>query len=102
MLTGLDTMDVQNVIWVGDDQLVFTQLATAQDIYLLLGDLKSEACTSPTADGRPATPSFAAERLARVVCADTEMLSGDEIQAIAKHIAAEQICQIGIRPKNDR
>lgn len=69
--------------------------ATAQDVYLLLGYLKPEACTSPTADGRPATPSFAAERLARMVCADTEMLSSDEIQAIAKHVAAEQIRQIG-------
>lgn len=69
--------------------------ATAQDVYLLLGNLKPEACTSPTADGRPATPSFAAERLARVVCADAEMLSSDEIQAIAKHVAAEHIRQIG-------
>lgn len=69
--------------------------ATAQDVYSLLGYLEPEACTSPTADGRPATTTFAAERLARVVCADAEMLSEDEIQAIAQHIAAEQIRQIG-------
>lgn len=80
--------------------------ATAQDVYLLLGNLKPEACISSTADGRPTTPSFAAERLARVVCADAEMLSSDEIQAIAKHVAAEQIRQIGqaisqVRARND-
>jgi probable H4MPT-linked C1 transfer pathway protein len=80
--------------------------ATAQDVYSLLGFLESEACTSPTADGRPATPTFAAERLARVVCADAEMLSEDEIQAIAQHVAAEQIRQIGgaisqVRARND-
>jgi uncharacterized hydantoinase/oxoprolinase family protein len=69
--------------------------ATAQDVYSLLGYLEPEECTSPTADGRPATPTFAAERLARVVCADAEMLSSDEIQAIAQHVAAEQIRQIG-------
>lgn len=68
--------------------------ATAQDVYSLLGYLEPEACTSPTADGRPATSTFAAERLARVVCADAEMLSEDEIQAIAQHVAAEQIRQI--------
>lgn len=68
--------------------------ATIQDVYLLLGDLQPQACTSPTADGRPATQPFAAERLARVVCADAEMLSSDEIKAIARHIALEHTRQI--------
>lgn len=68
--------------------------ATIQDVYLLLGDLQPEECSSPTADGRPATLPFAAERLARVVCADAEMLSADEIQAIARHIAIEHTRQI--------
>lgn len=68
--------------------------ATAQDVYLLLGQLRPEACSSPTADGRPATAPFAAERLARVVCADAEMLSSDEIQAVARHIANEHMQQI--------
>jgi uncharacterized hydantoinase/oxoprolinase family protein len=80
--------------------------ATIQDVYLLLGDLAPEACSSPTADGRPATPLFAAERLARVVCADAEMLSDDEIQAIARYIAVEHINQIAsavaqVRARND-
>ncbi len=80
--------------------------ATIQDVYLLLGDLAPEACSSPTADGRPAIPLFAAERLARVVCADAEMLSDDEIQAIARYIAIEHINQIAaavaqVRARND-
>jgi hypothetical protein len=68
--------------------------ATTQDVYLLLGDLQQEDCAGPTADGRPATAPFAAERLARVVCADAEMLSSDEILAIARYIAGEQTRQI--------
>lgn len=68
--------------------------ATVQDVHLLLGHLSPEQCTSPSADGRPVTAEFAAERLARVVCADAEMLRSNEISAIAGHIAAEQIHQI--------
>lgn len=68
--------------------------ATTQDAHLLLGYLTPEQCASPSADGRPVTPQFAAERLARMVCADIEMLRAEEIQAIAHHLAQEQIRQI--------
>lgn len=68
--------------------------ATAQDVHLILGNLTPEQCKSPSADGRPVTPEFAAERLARVVCADMEMLRLYEVEAIARHIATEQIHQI--------
>ncbi len=68
--------------------------ATTQDVHLLLGTLTPDQCTAPTADGRPATPVFAAERLARVVCADAEMLAKDDILAIARHVADVQVHQI--------
>ena len=68
--------------------------ATIQDVYLLLGDLQPEACTQPNGRRPSCYPPFAAERLARVVCADAEMLSSDEIQAIARHIALEHTRQI--------
>ena len=68
--------------------------ATIQDVYLLLGDLAPEVCSSPTADGRPATAPFAAERLARVVCADAEMLNADEIEAMARYVAMQHSSQI--------
>ncbi|MDQ7029088.1 MAG: hydantoinase/oxoprolinase family protein [Ardenticatenia bacterium] len=60
----------------------------------MLGNLKPDQCTSPTADNRPATLTFAAERLARVVCADAEMLTEDDIRVIARHIAEVQVHQI--------
>lgn len=68
--------------------------ATAQDVHLILGSLTPEQCQSPTADGRPAGQPFAAERLARIVCADSELLSGEAIHNIARYIANEQVRQI--------
>jgi probable H4MPT-linked C1 transfer pathway protein len=68
--------------------------ATAQDVHLLAGDLSPIECVSPSADGRPVSPEFAAERLARVVCADSELVSRTEILAIARFIAAAQISRI--------
>ncbi len=68
--------------------------ATAQDVHLLLGSLAPAACGSPTADGRPATVEFAAERLARVVCADIEMISPAEVERLARYIALVQVEQI--------
>jgi probable H4MPT-linked C1 transfer pathway protein len=81
-------------LWGGWCPVAAELFATAQDVHLLLGHLPVEQCTSPSADGRPATPEFAAERLARIVCADLELLSQAEVQAIAHYIAAEQIEQI--------
>jgi probable H4MPT-linked C1 transfer pathway protein len=81
-------------LWGGWCPVAAELFATVQDVHLLLGNLTPEQCTSPTADGRPATAEFAAERLARVVCGDIEMLTGSEIQLMARYIAAEQLRQI--------
>ena len=68
--------------------------ATMQDVYLLLDHVAPEACTSPSADGRPITAEFAAERLARLVCADIELVSRPQLYGLAQYIAAEQVRQI--------
>lgn len=81
-------------LWGGWCPVAAELFATTQDVHLLLGHLSVEQCSAPSADGRPATPEYAAERLARVVCADTELLSQAEVQAIAQYIAAEQVQQI--------
>jgi len=86
---------VQRVpLWGGWCPVAAEFFATAQDVHLVLGCLPAEQCTSPSADGRPVTPEFAAERLARVVCADIELLSREEVWAIAQYIATEQVHQI--------
>jgi len=62
--------------------------ALVGDVHVWRGELETAAYTVPTPDGRPASREFARERLARVVCADTEMVSDEELAAIAEHVAA--------------
>jgi probable H4MPT-linked C1 transfer pathway protein len=68
--------------------------AISADIHLMLGHLAPGAYTCPTPDGRPATVEFARERVARLVCADAEQLSAEEIDAIAAFLHTEQVRQI--------
>jgi probable H4MPT-linked C1 transfer pathway protein len=66
--------------------------AISADVHLVLGCLEAYDC--PTPDGRPATVEFARERIARLVCSDTEQLDAGEIDAIAAFLHAEQVRQI--------
>jgi probable H4MPT-linked C1 transfer pathway protein len=68
--------------------------AVSGDVHLILGHLASDAYTSPTPDGRPATIADARARVARLVCADAEQLGPDEIDAIAAYLHGEQVRQI--------
>jgi (4-(4-[2-(gamma-L-glutamylamino)ethyl]phenoxymethyl)furan-2-yl)methanamine synthase len=68
--------------------------AITADVHLILGHLAPGAYTCATPDGRPATVEFARERVARLVCADAEQLTGEEIDAIAAFLHAEQVGQI--------
>src|SRR5262252_3373858 len=68
--------------------------ALAGDVHLWRGDLAPTDYTSPTPDGRPATREFAGERLARVICADREMLDDAGVSAIADAIAEAQIDRV--------
>jgi (4-(4-[2-(gamma-L-glutamylamino)ethyl]phenoxymethyl)furan-2-yl)methanamine synthase len=68
--------------------------AISADAHLILGHLAAASYTCATPDGRPATVEFARERVSRLVCADAEQLDGDEIDAIAAYLYAEQVRQI--------
>jgi uncharacterized hydantoinase/oxoprolinase family protein len=68
--------------------------ALAGDVHLWLGSLQSADYTVPTPDGRAATRELAGERLARVVCADREILDEPAITAIARHVADAQASAI--------
>jgi (4-(4-[2-(gamma-L-glutamylamino)ethyl]phenoxymethyl)furan-2-yl)methanamine synthase len=65
------------------------------DVHLWTGRLAPEDYTVTTPDGRPATREFAGERLARVVCADREMLSEGAISEIADALAEAQARRVG-------
>lgn len=64
------------------------------DIYLLLGYLSSETYASSTPDGRAKSPEAARERLARLICADCEMLSEEEIFKLARYLFEKQLQQV--------
>jgi hypothetical protein len=68
--------------------------ALSGDVHLVLGNITETNYTSETADGRGKTVPEALARLARVVCADTEMLSQQEITNIAQYIYDKQILQV--------
>ena len=68
--------------------------AVAGDVHLWRGQLAPSDYSVPTPDGRPATREFAGERLARVVCADRDMLDEAAISAIADSLWEAQVDRI--------
>jgi probable H4MPT-linked C1 transfer pathway protein len=68
--------------------------ALAGDVHVWRGDLDPVDYTCPTPDGRPANREFAGERLARVICADREMLDDAAVTRIADALARAQVRSI--------
>lgn len=68
--------------------------AQSGDVHLLLNNIRQEDYIVETCDGRGKTRKEAAARLARVVCADTDMLNEPEIVDIAKFVYDRQVEQI--------
>ena len=64
--------------------------ALTGDVHVWRGALDPTEYTVAAPDGRPPTREFARERIARVICADREMLDDDAIAEIADAIAKEQ------------
>ncbi len=68
--------------------------AQSGDVHLILGNIKEAEYTCETADGRGKTRYYALARLARLVCADTDMLAEKEIIKIARYIYSAQVAKI--------
>jgi len=68
--------------------------ALSADVHLILGNISESSYTTETADGRKKTVPDALARLARVVCADTEILGKEELLQIAKYIHEQQIDRV--------
>jgi hypothetical protein len=68
--------------------------AQSGDVNLVLGNISTADYTAETADGKGKTRSDALTRLARVVCADTNMLTEKEIVQIASYVYSKQVEQI--------
>jgi probable H4MPT-linked C1 transfer pathway protein len=68
--------------------------AVAADVNLWLGRITENDYACETPDGRGRSRSEAGARLARMVCADLEMLRPGDITLIAEHAAGAQVRQI--------
>jgi probable H4MPT-linked C1 transfer pathway protein len=68
--------------------------ATTLDVYLVLGTLPENASDRGTADGRPATRAAAEARLARMIGADLESCTPDEIRRVALRACQRQAYDI--------
>jgi probable H4MPT-linked C1 transfer pathway protein len=68
--------------------------ALAGDFHVWRGDLTPEGYTTPTPDTRPASREFAGERIARVICADRELLDDSDIDRIAAFVADTMVARI--------
>jgi (4-(4-[2-(gamma-L-glutamylamino)ethyl]phenoxymethyl)furan-2-yl)methanamine synthase len=68
--------------------------AISGDIHLILGNLAPDDYVCTTPDGRPPSIDSACKRVARLVCADTEMLSIAEIIEMSRFIYHQQVCLI--------
>jgi probable H4MPT-linked C1 transfer pathway protein len=78
--------------------------AQSGDVHLILGNIGKDDYYVETCDGRGKTRKEAMARLARVVCADIEMLTEQEIIDIAKFIYHKQVEQIteGLKQVHER
>ncbi|MCW4031420.1 MAG: H4MPT-linked C1 transfer pathway protein [Candidatus Bathyarchaeota archaeon] len=68
--------------------------ALSGDVHRILGNISEKDYITETTDGRGKTRRDALARLARVVCADIEMLKEGEIVQIAKYVHSKQIEQV--------
>ena len=64
------------------------------DAHLWLGRLRPEEYSVRAPDGRPAEREYAGERLARVVCADREMLDDSAVDRIAHALVEAQVATV--------
>lgn len=56
--------------------------ATTLDVYLWLGKVPEDGSQTDTADGRPATKAWARDRLCRLICADRNEVSDEDLTTI--------------------
>jgi probable H4MPT-linked C1 transfer pathway protein len=78
----------------GTCRVAAEHFAIAADVHLWLGHIDERDYSCETPDGRGRSRAEAAARLARVVCADLERLSDDDITAIARSVERKQVHQV--------
>ncbi len=97
--TGLLRTNVATIVnWIPINEIITNVsselFAQSGDIHLLLDNIKEEDYITETSDNRGKTKIESMARLARVVCADTKMLTVEQIMDMAKFLYDKQIDQI--------
>jgi probable H4MPT-linked C1 transfer pathway protein len=93
--TPAEAIARQVPLWGGQAGVSADGFALIGDAHLWRGHLSGDDYTCRAPDGRPATRVFAGERLARMVCADREMLDDSAIDGIATALADAQVHTLG-------
>ena len=75
-------------------RISFEKFALVADVHLILGHITQDQYNCDTADGRENNLENSYARLSRIVCADIEMVSREELDKIAREIYEKQIEQI--------
>ncbi len=99
------TSFVDSIPLNGDDYRVASELfAITADVYNVLDLIKDEDYVCATCDGAGKSKEESARRISRVVCADLDILSMDDIIEISNYIHQEQIKQIasGLKEVSER
>jgi probable H4MPT-linked C1 transfer pathway protein len=78
-------------LWDGDAAVAADGFALIGDAHLWLGRLEPADYTCRAPDGYAPTRDSAAERLARVVCADRDILDDHSVERIARALARAQV-----------
>jgi hypothetical protein len=81
-------------VWGKNCRVSSEKFSLSADVHLILNNISEEEYSCETADGRGKTIEYSLARLARVVCADTDMLRRNEIYEIAQYIYKCQLSQI--------
>lgn len=75
-------------------RLAAEHFAVMGDVHLLLDLLAPQDYSTPTPDGRARSRRAAGERLARLVCADSELLSREQVRKLAQYLHEKQLQQL--------
>lgn len=97
--TGIERSPVCALIrsapYRGDECPIAHELfATADDVYVILGDVREDSARRTTVDGRPATKRCARIRLGRMISADPESFNHRDAVSIAQAAADAQVRMI--------
>jgi probable H4MPT-linked C1 transfer pathway protein len=99
--TDTDRLDNRELVYTGvrrtplaalvEDRFATELFATTLDVYLHLGLIPEDPADTDTADGRPATKSWAFDRLCRMFCGDRDTVPPLHVDRLAEAVMTRQI-----------